>query len=912
MKSIANSLIFTAFFLLLIIPARWAFPQENHEDPNDYISHEMSGNKLFVYTESNTYSFAPYGNEMLRIGFHFGQDTTYPVSQSVVMEPEGNATLEESGNYLYYTIPGFEVIVQKDPLFYSVVASGDTIIRSLWANQTAGGSKMQFYTGAVAAWYGGGSRAIPMNRAGLDLAMYNEPFYGYGWGYDRLNITIPMVVSSEGFGLYFENPAPGLLSLGSAISGLISYEATTGPMSCFVIRTPDPDSLAKPFTELTGRQPLPPIWTLGYIQSRFGYENETEASNMVNLMVDQGFPIDAIVFDLQWQGGVGEMGNLDWDLSRFPDPEAMMLDFRDKGVKSVCIADPYFTQACQYFYYLSGTGMLAKNQANATYVLDNFWAGPAGLIDVTKPAAADWFWQRCKNLIDNGVTGLWTDLGEPELAPDNMVFTAGSAEIVRQTYNLRWSGAIYDRFRQAYPDRRLFILTRSGYAGMQRYSAFPWSGDVQKTFGGMRAQIPIMLGMGLCGVGYMHADIGGFTGEYNPELYTRWQQMGAFVPVMRAHGTGVATEPVYYPEPYKSIVKNFMRLRYQLLPYNYTLAYENSVTGMPLARPLFFDDPLLTGVDDEYFWGRDFLVAPIIEKGTASRQVLFPQGRWIGFFSWIAYEGGQSYEVDAPMDYIPVFVRAGSMITMIPGIQHTEEYLSDKYLVRYYPDPDVILSSAKIYIDDGLTQQALTANKFSIVTLDADYQGNHAQINMTREGIGFDGEPVQKEMVFEIERASSDPASVTFNSVVVPITLDSTSYGQSQDAALYLPDQHQLLVKVQWNSQLSGLLLIDGLEVGTSFFIPEAEVPKFSVYPNPVSGESIVSLSALKGGSYTFELYSSIGQLVQIKTEYFGSAGSFRVAWDKLFPGDLSEGAYVLRIVTPDGKSLSKKIIIID
>jgi oligosaccharide 4-alpha-D-glucosyltransferase len=911
MKSPVNCIVLTVALFVNLVSTGWALPQQDFTGPDDYISHEMSGNKLFVYTESSTYSFAPYGGEMLRIGFHFGQDTTYPVSHSVVIAPYGNAALEVSGNYLIYDIPGFRVIIQKVPLFYSVIAGADTLLYSGEAFQTVQGSRMQFYAEPYAAWYGGGSRSIPMNRAGMDLEMLNEPFFGYGWGYNRLNISIPMVVSSEGFALYFENPAPGSLSLGSASPGLISYETVNGPLSCFVIRSSDPDSLMKPFTELTGRQPLPPVWALGYIQSRFGYENETQAANVVNQMVAQGFPMDAIVFDLQWQGGVGEMGNLAWDTDWFPDPTAMMQDFLDKGVKSVCIADPYFTQQCQYFYLLSGTGMLAKNQDNATYILDDFWAGPAGLIDMTKPAAADWFWQKCKNLINGGVTGLWTDLGEPEKVPEDMVFETGISEVVRQTYNLRWSGAVYDRFHQDFPDRRLFNLTRSGYAGIQRYSVFPWSGDVQKSFGGMQAQIPIMLGMGLCGVGYMHADIGGFAGDYNPELYTRWQQMGAFFPVMRAHGSGVVpTEPVYYVDPYKSIVKDFIKLRYQLLPYNYTLAYENSTTGMPPARPLFFDDPALTWVDDEYFWGDDFLVAPVLVEGATSRWVQFPRGRWIDFFRMTSYDEGQMAEIETPLENMPVFVRAGALIPMLAGIQHTGEYLSDKYLVRYFPDPDISLGSAKIYIDDGLTQKAVTENKFSIVRLEADYQANHAEITMSRAGTGFDGEPIEKQMVFKIERAAANPTSLTFNSVTVPIAIDQTAYDQLTDAALYLPDQHQLMVKVQWASQLNGILVIDGLEVMTSFSIAEREDLRFCIYPNPVNEESRVMFNAIKGGSYKYELYNNLGQLIGNQIKNTGRPASLTYKWGELFPGDLPGGVYILRILIPGGDSLVRKVVI--
>lgn len=901
---------FTFLFAIFILFQFPLIAQSHAPNPGDYISHTMSGNKLFVYTESNVYSFAPYGDEMLRIGFHFGQDTTYPASQSVVMQPEGTSTLEDSGNFLYFSTSDFMVKIRKSPMEFSVSVNGDTLLWQGAASVFENGSKMQFRTDPGSAWYGGGSRAIPMNRAGYDLYMLNEPFYGYGWGYDRLNICIPMAVSSQGFGLYFENAAPGDLSLGNTEPGLISYNATEGPLSCFVIRSADPDSLMQPFTELTGRQPLPPIWALGYIQSKFGYENETEATGMVNQMIAQGFPMDAIVFDLQWQGGVGEMGNLAWDLARFPDPQGMMQDFRSKGVKSICIADPYFTENCQYFSMLFGIGWFAKNQNNQSYILNDFWAGPSGLLDITNASAANWFWQRCKSLIDGGVEGLWTDLGEPEKAPEDMMFTTGNCQAVRQTYNLRWSGGIYNGYKQAFPDRRPFILTRSGYAGMQRYSTFPWSGDVQKTFGGMRSQIPIMLGMGLCGIGFMHADVGGFTGEFNAELYTRWQQMGAFFPVMRAHGVGVAPEPINYPEPYKSIVRDYIKLRYSMLPYNYTLAYENSISGMPLARPVFFEDPQLTDVDDEYLWGPDLLVAPVLEEGATSRLVVFPQGSWVGLFSWNAYEGGQYASVEAPLDQMPVFVKAGALIPTIPEVQNTGEYLADHYIIKYFADPEIRYSSGQIYIDDGLTGMAATQGRFSIINIEADYQDELVQIDLTKTGTGFEGEPVQKTMEIEVERCTEAPSSVTFNDISLNMAGDLASYNLAAQAAIYLEDKKQLLVKVDWNSQNDGEIKINGLKVTNSFSLPESSLPQVTVYPNPVREGSKFIVSITEPGNYTMELVNSLGQQLGSYSEFFTSQGRFSYTLNDIFPTNCSPGTYFLKISDREGSGNLVKIII--
>lgn len=888
--------------------------QEAATGTMDYVSHEMSGNKLFVHTETHTYSFAPYGDEILRAGLHFGQDTLYPASLSVIMAPAGEATLEESANFLTYSTSDYRVVVQKIPLSFAVLSGEDTLLRSGEAHGISAGSRMQFLANPGSAWYGGGSRAIPMNRAGLDLVMYNQPFYGYGWGRERLNISIPVVISDRGFGLYFENPSPGLLSLGSAQPDLVSYEAASGPLSCFIFHPQDPRNIMEPYTALTGRQPLPPLWALGYIQSRFGYENETEATNMVNQMVGQGFPLDAIVFDLQWQGGVGEMGNFKWDTGRFPDPEAMMQEFRDLGVKSVCIADPYFTQECQYFGMLSGIGWFAKTPGGAPYILDNFWAGRAGLIDITDPAAANWFWQRCKALIDGGVEGLWTDLGEPELAPDDMVFYSGEAVDVRQTYNLQWAGGIFGHFSEDFPDRRLFNLTRSGYAGMQRYSTFPWSGDVQKSFGGMYSQVPVMLGMGLSGFGYMGADIGGFTGEFNPELYTRWQQMGAFIPVMRAHGVSVATEPIHYPEPYKGIVKKFITLRYQFLPYNYTLAHTNSLSGMPPARPLFFEDPALDWVDDEYFWGDDLLVAPVMEQEAVSRQVAFPPGRWIGFFDLIAYEGGSIRQVPAPLEVLPLFVRAGALVPLIEPVRHTGLYDGSGYLVRYFADPQVAGSQARIYMDDGLSQRAVAEGEFSIIHLTAALNEENAYIEMERQGTGFQGEPLQKQMVIEVPRVRTTPGTIFYNYASIPLTDDREEYEALDESAFFDPEDvpGPLFVKIQWQSVSPGIIEINGLELSPDISIEEAARPVVQVFPNPVTTASRISMGASRPGTYDLALQNGLGQQVGWRTVFLDPKENVGLDFYETFPGDLGAGLYVLKISAPDGVSASIKVMVAD
>ena len=229
----------------------------------------------------------------------------------------------------------------------------------------------------------------------------------------------------------------------------------------------------------------------------------------------------------------------------------------------------------------------------------------------------------------------------------------GSARYVHNVYSQFWAQMLSDKYKQEYPNQRLFNLIRSGYAGMQRYSTFPLSGDIQRSYDGLKTQVQIMLSMGMSGVAYSHSDLGGFTGgPKNPELYTRWLQYGAFCPIMRAHGEGVPAEPIFYDSKYKNIVRDYINLRYKLLPYNYTLSYENTTTGIPIARSINFYEPENTSISnvcDEYFWGDNFLVAPVFEANATSRNVIFPKGKWINYWTNEIYNGNSTTKVDVPL-----------------------------------------------------------------------------------------------------------------------------------------------------------------------------------------------------------------------------------------------------------------------
>ena len=580
--------------------------------------------------------------------------------------------------------------------------------------------------GAGDIFYGAGERGHSFRLNGDTLQMYNRPTYGYGAGDPRIsqmNITVPYFASSRGYGILFDDHSKARLILADDIA--YESESPASPLSYYFIN--GNGSLAGAtagLLSLTGRQELPPFWTMGYITSKYGYHNQQEALGAIDSLKTRGYPVDGIVLDLYWYGVEHDMGRLAWDSVQWPDHRMMLDSLRRQGVNLVAITQPYFNKkgAIDNYNYLVERGMTVRDEEGANHDI-NTWVGEAGMIDVSNPEAREWYWNRYKSLTDDGITGWWGDLGEPEVHPSTIRHHNGmAADQYHNVYGNEWSRIIYEGFKQQYPDRRLMLMMRGGTAGLQRYSVFPWSGDVGRTWEGLQAQVPIMLNTGLSGLAYMSSDIGGFAVDHknptDPELYVRWLQMGAFTPTLRTHAQ-LKPEPYHYPEQEK-ILKKFIRARYEWLPYNYTLAFENASYGYPLVRPLNFrgDNPeeKYANVTDEYLWGDDLLIAPVMTRGARSRKVLFPAGTWIDLNNdRLSYRGGSTATVKAPLDVLPMFVRQGAFIPRYTlPIENVGQYDLSTLTVDYYPAPEA--TDYVLFDDDRLSPSSLTDDAYLLTT----------------------------------------------------------------------------------------------------------------------------------------------------------------------------------------------------
>ncbi|HYF33323.1 MAG TPA: TIM-barrel domain-containing protein [Chitinophagaceae bacterium] len=630
--------------------------------------------------------------------------------------------------------------------------------------------------------FGGGERALPMDRRGHRFNLYNNPWYGYEYGADNLNFSVPFFISSMGYGIFFDNPSKGYADIGKTNPSMFEAGFVSNQLNFYIIPGSNVDAIMRAYTNLTGRQAIPPRWVFGNFMSRFGYRSEEQVKEIYGMMKAEEFPLDAVIFDLFWFGDSikGTMGNLDWtNKEKWPDPKRMINDLAKENVKTVLITEPFVLRSTPN--YEPSKQYHSTDSAGQPYLLQDFYFGEGGLIDIFRKDAQDWFWSKYHAQIRNGVAGWWGDLGEPEKHPAGSYHNLSdlgfkrkfSADEVHNLYGHYWSKMLHEKYAKHYPNTRLFHLNRAGFAGSQRYNVFPWTGDVHRNWNGLKAQLPILLGMSLSGIPYIHSDAGGFAmGQKDPELYTRWLQFAAFTPIFRPHGTAfgdvdpsvlnIESEPVFYPEPYKGLVKDIIELRYRLTPYNYTLAYEQSILGRPLMRPMFYHYPGNESykANGQYMWGENILVAPVFEQGAITKKIYLPKGKWFRFSYNNTIEGGRWVDVEAGIEGIPMFIREGAFVPTVPNKKNMEEYSTQQLSIVHIPS--TASSSYILYDDDGKTNDAIAKKQFELLEFTGRTANNIIRISVKSNGGKFNGRPRTRKLRFELPLDKA-PASVSVN-----------------------------------------------------------------------------------------------------------------------------------------------------
>ena len=745
--------------------------------PGAYVSHSVDGPAVVVQGERAALRVSFYRPPVVRVDW-LPEDATSPDTSFAVVQvpdPRLDPVVRDTDAALLVRTPELTVTIHKEPLR---VAFDDGRRERLLAEMappfvvTDSSRTVQFEADSTEHVYGTGERGSDthVDLQGRAFDPYNTQRYGYEEAHPTMKINVPMAVTTGGYGLFVDDVVRGRLDVGGTEPGRTAYTSEAGAVSYYVIAGDVREQL-RHYTWLTGRQPLPPKWALGYIQSKYGYRNEAAARGVVDTLRSKGFPVDVLVLDLHW---FEHMGDLRWNRDAWPTPFQMMRDLRERGVKTVAITETYVSEPSRLYHPAIDSGHVATRPGGSAYELEDWWSCPDGckavLADLTRPATREWWWAQHPPFMGEEMAGLWTDLGEPEKHPDAMQHHMGPAPQIHNAYNLLWAETLFHGWREIRPNQRIFNLTRSGSAGIQRFGTVHWSGDVRRSFTGLAQQSSLMLNAGLSGLAYYGSDIGGYLGDTrSPELYVRWMQHGALTPTMRPHGVdNVPTEPWRFGAEAERISREFVRLRYRLMPYLYTLAYQNHTEGLPIARPLFFADPSDETLHDyagAHLLGDALLAAPVVRDSARTKAVRLPRGRWMDWWTGETVDGSRTVTANAPLDRIPLYQKAGTIVPMRPVRMHVEAQPADTLLLSIVPElpsaatPSPEPAAFTLYEDDGATLN-YQRGAYALTRITQHATADALTLTVGAASGDYDGLPAERTVRATVHRMDAAPQEV--------------------------------------------------------------------------------------------------------------------------------------------------------
>jgi len=554
------------------------------------------------------------------------------------------------------------------------------------------------------SFFGLGDKPTEFNLRGKRLKNWNTDAYSFAWNQDPLYRSIPFYISLNediAHGIFFDNTFKAQFDFGAEDKTKTSFWADGGELQYYYIHGPHMMDVVKSYHLLTGTHPMPPLWALGYHQCRWSYYPEAKVKKITNGFRENKIPCDGIYLDIDYMDGYR---CFTWNNKYFPDPKKMIAELAADGFKTVVIIDPGIRVDDNYEVFKEGKKNHYFCRRSDDYFMEgHVWPGRCQFPDFTNPDVRTWWGGLFDELVKIGVAGVWNDMNEPAVFgagtfPDDVRHQydghRGSHRKAHNIYGMQMVRATYEGLRAIMKNKRPFTITRAGYSGVQRFSSV-WTGDNVASWehlklGNIQCQRLSISGISFCGT-----DIGGFSGEPDGELFTRWIQMGTFSPFMRAHSAGDTKErePWSFGEPFTAINRKFIELRYRLIPYLYSTFWEHHRYGFPILRPIVMQEQDVLSNhfrQDEFTYGDKILVCPVLEPGQTDRNVYLPKGKWYNFWTNEIADGGKEVNVLTPLETIPIFVKAGSVIPEYPVMQYVgEKEITEVKLNIYYSDYEV-------------------------------------------------------------------------------------------------------------------------------------------------------------------------------------------------------------------------------
>jgi alpha-glucosidase len=543
-------------------------------------------------------------------------------------------------------------------------------------------------------YFGCGERTGGLDKTTSRQVFWNvDPPFGHSAALNNLYTSVPFVLAlqdGQAWGMFVDSSYRLEFDLANENASRCGFSVDGGPLIYYVFAGPTPRDVLERFTELTGRIPMPPRWALGNHQSRWGYKTADELLAVARTFRQHNIPLDVVYLDIDYMDGYRVFT---WDTDRFPDPKGLVRELGELGVKLVTIVDPGVKDDENYPVYTSGrdADLFCKTFTGDEYH-NVVWPGQCAFPDFTNPRTRTWWGDQLPVLLDAGVAGIWCDMNEPtvfvpspETLPEDVVHHGeGEAVVHAQVHNLYgqlMARATHDGLRRLRPDQRPFVISRSGFAGLQRH-ALHWTGDNSSWWEHLSMSMPQLQNLGLSGYAWVGVDIGGFAGDATGELLTRWLEFGIFQPFCRNHSAWNTRpqEPWAFGEPYESHNRALLVLRQRLLPFMYTLFDEAHRTGAPILRPLLFefpDDPATYSADDEFLLGSALLIAPIARPGVEYRHVYLPRSTWVHYWTGERVPGPAHVLAHAPLGQPAIYVRANTPVPLWPAMAHDAERPAD-------------------------------------------------------------------------------------------------------------------------------------------------------------------------------------------------------------------------------------------
>jgi alpha-glucosidase len=624
----------------------------------------------------------------------------------------------EQNNSIELTTASIKVVVQLNPFSISfktlsgAIINEDDALGTRWnAGQVATYKKLQ----ENERFIGLGEKNGPLDRKGRGYVNWNTDNFGYSPDADPLYSTVPFYIGLHhqlAYGIFFDNSSRTQFNFGASNDRFASFSADAGEMIYYFIGGDNVANIITSYTHLTGRMPLPPLWSIGYQQCRYSYYPDREVISIAENFRERDFPGDAIVLDIHYMDAYKIFT---WDPKTFPDPKSMINKLKEHGFEVVVMCDPGIKIEEGYEAYESGLkeDVFIKYPDGQPYS-GQVWPGWCHFPDFTKAKTRAWWGEHFEDYVALGVEGFWNDMNEiatwgnmlPDVIEFEMEGKKATALEGRNLFGFMMSRSTYEGTRKLLKNKRPFNLTRSAYAGAQRYTAV-WTGDNVAYDAHMLAGVRLVNSMGLSGLAFTGYDIGGFVGNADEKLFARWMAIGAFSPFFRGHSmiNSRDSEPWSYGEKVEEISRNFMKLRYRLLPYLYSLFYEASQTGLPINRSLAIDYTFNDLVYDhryhnQYLFGPSILVAPV-ESTKDLLKVYLPEGDWYDLFTDELHKGDREIVADCPMEQLPVYVKGSAIIPMREKAGVNTRDQGDVLEVHVYRGEKE--NSFVLYEDDGST-----------------------------------------------------------------------------------------------------------------------------------------------------------------------------------------------------------------